>query len=559
MGINMKAKWWHDKIAYQIYPKSFCCSNGDGIGDIPGIISKLDYLKSLGIDVIWLSPVYRSPFMDEGYDISDYYDIDPVFGSMNDMRTLICEAKKRDMHILMDLVVNHCSDKHQWFQKALSDPTGEYADYFYIRKGKAGGPPSNLGTYFGGSAWERIGDSEYFYLHLFSKGQPDLNWENPRVRREIYDMVNFWLDMGLSGFRLDAIINIKKDTSFPDYPSARADGLASPTCALARDNGVLDLLDELSRKTFKKHDALAIAELFDYRKSDLARYIGDSGCFSTIFDFNEVCLGHTKNGWYDTVPITAKAYRDAMFKSHSLSDKIGFVANIIENHDEPRGVSRYIPAGCLNSASKKLLALILLTRRGLPFIYQGQEIGMENCPFLDISEFDDIATKNQYAIALGAGLTEREALEAVCKFSRDNSRTPFQWSDVENAGFTSGTPWLKVNPNYSKLNLKAQLNDDNSVFSFYKRLIALRKSEEYGQTLTFGELEPAYLDNDEIIAFYRRHNGKTLLSISNFSTRANELAISSSAARVVINNMGSLALSDDTLTLEPYQAVLLEL
>lgn len=555
----MKAKWWHGKIAYQIYPKSFCDSNGDGIGDIPGIISKLDYLKRLGIDVIWLSPVYRSPFMDEGYDISDYYDIDPAFGTMDDMRALLSEAKKRDMHILMDLVVNHCSDKHEWFQKALLDPTGEYGDYFYIRKGKAGGAPNNLSTYFGGSAWERIGESEYFYLHLFTKGQPDLNWENPRVRREIYDMVNFWLDMGLSGFRLDAIINIKKDTSFPDYPSSRADGLASPTNALARDNSVLSFLDELSRETFKKHDALAIAELFDYKQSDLARYIGDDGCFSTIFDFNEVCLGHTRNGWYDAVPISAEEYRDAIFKSHRLSDKIGFVANIIENHDEPRGVSRYIPADDLCDASKKLLALILLTRRGLPFIYQGQEIGMENCPFLDISEFDDIATKNQYLAALQAGLTEKEALEAVCKFSRDNSRTPFQWSDAKNAGFTAGTPWLKVNPNYSRLNLEAQLGDKSSVFSFYKRLIALRKSEEYGDILTFGELEPAYLENDEIIAFYRRNGGRTLLSISNFSARANELDIGSASARAVINNLDSLAHSGAKLTLEPYQAVLLEL
>lgn len=552
----MKRKWWHDKIAYQIYPKSFNDSNGDGIGDIQGIIEKLDYLKDLGIDIIWLSPIYSSPFIDEGYDISDYYNIDPSFGTMADMKRLLSEAKARDMHILMDLVVNHCSDKHEWFQKALSDPKGEYGDYFYIREGKAGRTPNNLRSYFGGSAWERIGDSELYYLHMFTKEQPDLNWENPRVRKEIYDMVNFWLELGLSGFRIDAIINIKKDTSFPDYPSDGDDGLASLSNIFINTHGPFEFLDELNRETFKKHDAFTIAELFDYKSADLERYIGENGCFSTIFDFNESGLGHTERGWFDTQPISAASYRNEIFKSHEMSDSIGFVANIIENHDEPRGVSRYLPDNC--DAAKKMLALIMLTRYGLPFIYQGQEIGMENCPFSSIDEFDDIATKGQYEAALLAGLSEREALSAVAKFSRDNARTPYQWSSAMNSGFTSGTPWMKLNPNYTRINLEAQLGDPSSVYTFYKRLIALRKSVKYKEALTFGKLEPAFLDNERIIAFYRLCCEKTLLSISNFSADECMVDIGSSSAKVIISNIDSLAYTGTTLTLEPYQALLLE-
>ncbi|MBZ4669351.1 MAG: alpha amylase, catalytic region [Defluviitaleaceae bacterium] len=356
----MKKQWWHDKVAYQIYPKSFKDTNGDGIGDMRGIINKLDYLKDLGIDIIWLSPVYCSPFVDQGYDISDYYNIDPRFGTMDDMDELLAEAKKRNMYIVMDLVVNHCSDQHEWFQKALKDPDGEYGQYFYIREGKGDQPPCNWRSYFGGSAWERIPGTNKYYLHLFAKEQPDLNWENEKVRQEIYKMVNWWLDKGLAGFRIDAIINIKKDLRFEDFPPDRDDGLCSPSKMLECADGIGTFLKELRDNTFRKYDAFTVAELFDYKEEELRNYIGEDGYFSTIFDFSTHLIGASEKGWFDRKPVTPNEYRDVIFRSKLKTENIGFLANIIENHDEPRGVSFYIPEGECNDKSKKCLLQFIL-------------------------------------------------------------------------------------------------------------------------------------------------------------------------------------------------------
>ena len=311
----MKKKWWHDKVAYQIYPKSFLDTNGDGIGDLGGIISKLDYLKELGIDIIWLSPIYKSPFVDQGYDISDYYAIAEEFGTMEQFEELLAEAKKRDMYIIMDLVINHCSDQHEWFQKALADPEGEYADYFYFRKGKNGNPPSNYRSYFGGSCWEPVPGTDLYYLHMFAKEQPDLNWENPVVRKKLYEMVNWWLEKGLAGFRIDAIINIKKDLTFSDLDPDGPDGLANCWRMVENVDGVGIFLEDLKKHTFQKYDAFTVGEVFNMKEGELADFIGENGHFSTIFDFSAHILSEGEHGWYDAPPVDFKEWRKAISDS----------------------------------------------------------------------------------------------------------------------------------------------------------------------------------------------------------------------------------------------------
>ena len=317
--MDMQKKWWHDKVAYQIYPKSFCDTNGDGIGDLRGIISKLDYLKELGVDIIWLSPIYKSPFVDQGYDISDYYAIAEEFGTMEEFDELLAEAKKRDMYLIMDLVVNHCSDKHEWFQKALADPDGPYADYFYFRKGKNGNPPSNYRSYFGGNCWEPVPGSDKYYFHMFAKEQPDLNWENPKLREEIYRMINWWLDKGLAGFRSDAIIHIKKDLAFPDMEPDGDDGLASCWRMVENVEGVDELLEDLKNHTFAKKDAFTVGEVFNIGVEDLPDFIGENGHFSTIFDFSAHMLSDGEHGWYDAPPISFDAWKKAITDSQMLS------------------------------------------------------------------------------------------------------------------------------------------------------------------------------------------------------------------------------------------------
>lgn len=555
----MKRKWWHEKVAYQIYPKSFYDTNGDGIGDLRGIIEKLDYLKELGIDIIWISPIYQSPFVDQGYDISDYYAIDPAFGTMEEMEELLAEAKKRDMYILMDLVVNHCSDKHEWFQKALQDPDGEYGQYFYIREGKDGKPPCNWRSYFGGSVWEQIPGTNKYYLHMFAKEQPDLNWENPVVREKIYEMMNWWLDKGLAGFRIDAIINIKKDLTFSDLPADREDGMAAGYKMLEKAKGVDVFLREMRDRTFRPHQAFSIGELFNFKEEELEKFVGDDGCFESIFDFSTTKIGEDERGWYAYQPVTADAYRDVFFDSKRKADGIGFLANIIENHDEPRGVSRYIKEGETSDAGKKMLATVMMMSYGLPFLYQGQEIGMTNMEFTDISQVDDISTRDEYKVALGAGLSEKEALKAVSRISRDNARTPVQWTGGKNAGFTTAdSTWLGVNPNYTEVNVEDEQNNPQSVYHYYKKLIALRKDPAYKETVVYGSFEPAMTGQSNLMAFYRRSGEKNLLVLANYQSSPRELILEDEIKRVVLNNLDGLQIKDGSLTLEGYQALVLE-
>lgn len=554
----MKKKWWHDKLAYQIYPKSFLDSNGDGIGDLRGIISKLDYLKDLGVDIIWLSPIYKSPFVDQGYDISDYYSIAEEFGTMEEFDELLAEAKKRNMYIIMDLVINHCSDKHEWFQKALADPDGEYADYFYFRKGKDGNPPSNYRSYFGGNCWEPVPGTDKYYFHMFAKEQPDLNWENPTLRKKLYDMINWWLEKGLAGFRIDAIINIKKDLDFPNLEPDGADGLAGCWRMVENVEGVGEYLEDLKKNTFEKYDAFTVAEVFNMHKDELSQFIGENGHFSTIFDFSAHALSDGAHGWYDAPDINFNDWRKTIINSQLQVQKCGIEANIIENHDEPRGVSRFLPEYARNPLGTKMLGTVSVLLRGIPFIYQGQEIGMQNAVWNDVKEYNDINTIDQYNLAISAGLSDKEALAVCSKMSRDNARTPVQWSDSDNAGFTTGTPWLKVNSNYKDINVQNQENDLDSVLNYYRKLVATRKSPEYKELFTYGVFEPAYEDTEYVMAYYRVSDNKRILVAANFGKDAKTIELKFPVKKVVLSNIGRKEINEVSLKLDSCEVIVIE-
>jgi oligo-1,6-glucosidase len=566
----MKKAWWHGAVAYQIYPKSFMDSNGDGIGDLRGIIGKLDYLQDLGVDILWLSPVYPSPLADEGYDISDYYGVDPRFGTLADMDELIAEAGKRGMKIVLDLVVNHCSDEHPWFRDVLENPDSKYREYFYIvdgqegRRDDGGGDmgmkPSGVGmpadsaagrsrpggasgadaggkrpvgqtggdwrltnwrSYFGGSVWEPLGDMGQWYLHSFHKKQPDLNWENPALREEVAKNVQWWLSRGVAGFRIDAIINIKKALPFKDYPADGPDGLCDLGQMLEDAHGIGDFLGELKGRAFAPHDAFTVGEVFNVSPSQMGEWIGEDGYFSSMFDFS----GHLYGGnatWHTKPHIGAEDYKDCVFAAQEAAGEECFLSNIIENHDEPRGVNYYLPeelmgAGCeLKTRGKKMLGGLYFLLRGIPFIYQGQELGMENTQLPTIDDVSDISSFHQYRSALAQGLGEEEAMRGVRRMSRDNARTPVQWEDAPHGGFTTGVPWMAANPNYKEINAAAQMDDGGSVRAFYKGLIALRKHPLYRDVLVYGRLEP-YLREQKDLFAYERVGGRRMLVAGNFS------------------------------------------
>ena len=553
----MEKDWWKGKVAYQIYPKSFKDSNGDGVGDLKGITEKLDYLQDLGIDILWLSPVYKSPFIDQGYDISDYYAIDPLFGTMEDMEELIAEGKKRGISIIMDLVVNHCSSHHEWFQKALADPDGPYADYFYFIESDK--EPNNWESYFGGSVWEPVPGTNKYYLHSFHKDQPDLNWQNPVLREEIYKMINWWLDKGIAGFRIDAIINIKKDLEWRSLPSDRDSGLVPVPESLVNAQPIEPFLQELKERTFAKYNAFTVGEVFNETDEELHFFIGKDGVFSSIFDFKQTMLGQEGKGWFDHSLPTADQLKESIFQAHERADSIGVLSTIIENHDEPRGVSHYIAEGPVNDTSKKALGTIQVLRKGIPFIYQGQEIGMENQVFESVEDFDDIATINGYHVAKEAGLSEEEALAAIAKYSRDNARTPMQWSAEPGLGFSDGTAWLiSPKPNVA-INVEDQEKDPNSILNYYRQLTALYRHPLYGNTVRFGDMIPAYRDRENIIAFERRGD-KRLLVISNFQNRQATLELPATIKTVILNNTAGLFQEgNQVLELTPYQTLVLEL
>ena len=540
----MQKKWWHGKVFYQIYPKSFKDSNGDGIGDIRGIIEKLDYIKALGVDLIWISPIYVSPFVDQGYDIADYQNIDPIFGSMQDFDELLEKAKALNLGIIMDLVINHCSSEHKWFKKALADPKSPERNYFYFRKGKEGHEPDNLRSYFGGSVWEKVrGEDDLYYLHYFAKEQPDLNWYNEDLRHKLFEMINWWLDKGIAGFRVDAIMNIVKDLNFPGLPKdSGSDGRCAVNQMTARlASKVGPFLQEMNEKTFKKHDAFSIGEAFSVNPQDLEKFIGDEGFFSSIFDFSTRELNESFPFCYQYRPISVKDFRESSFKAQLRANDIGFLAPIIENHDEPRGVSYFLPAMWQNSQGAKALGTVNLLLRGIPFIYQGQELGMTNTQFNSIYEFEDLNAQDQYKACLKQGLTPTQALAILNRESRDHARTPMLWDESTFAGFSNTTPWLKVHQDKEILCVKAQESDPNSTLNYYRKLTALKHDPAYQELLTYGLFKPLENPSDFTICFERVLDNKKIQVFTNFDTHSFEFTVNNKAQVLLSSGKGCLA------------------
>ena len=553
-------KWWENKTVYQIYPKSFLDTDDDGIGNLRGIIDRLDYLKSLNIDLLWISPCYASPMADEGYDISDYYQINPLFGNMEDFDELLSETKKRDIGILMDLVVNHCSDEHFWFKEAIKDPDGKYGKYFYIEDFDGVHYPNNLRSVFGGRAWEVLpGHPDKVYLHTFHKKQPDLNWENQEVRKEIFTMIKWWLDKGLAGFRVDAINHIKKDLPFRDYEPDQSDGLVAISTMLDHARGLDELLYELRDECFVPYDAFTVGEVFGITKEKLEKNIGKNGYFSTIFDFSASHYGRNYEDQTKTLKVlSGEDYKKAEFQAMEDAKDIGTLSLVIENHDQPRAASHFIRKEDINETSKKLLAGIYFFAKGIPFIYQGQEIGMENLIFESRDELLDIDAKNMYDTIIRNGYSIKEALDTVSALSRDNARTPVQWNDKPNAGFSTVTPWQRVNPNYININVEEQETRKDSLLNFYRSMTALRKDLEYNETFAIGSFEPYLPEQENLIAYYRRHNNKTLLILANAQKEERVVEIADGEYQVLLNNYEDAQFNSDGVLLKGYQFLVCE-
>ncbi|CAK19643.1 alpha-glucosidase [Listeria welshimeri] len=537
MKLTEAKEWWKESVVYQIYPRSFQDSNGDGIGDIRGIIERLPYLADLGINVVWLCPVYKSPMDDGGYDISDYYQIDPMFGTMDDMDELIEKAGELGIKILMDLVVNHTSDEHEWFQKALANPKSKYRDYYIFREGINGNPPNNWRSYFGGSAWEPVpSESNMFYLHAFSKKQPDLNWENIAVRNECIQMINWWLEKGLGGFRIDAILNLKKRIEYGVFPANGEDGLVFIGHWILNQPGIEEWLNEIDELTFKKHNAFTVAEA-DVPEERLSEYIGENGHFRMVFDFSYTDIDTPETGeWFKQSKWTVKELKDKIMINELITQRNGWGAKYLENHDQPRSINKYLPQEYQDDRSKKMLAVLFMMLHGTPFIYQGQEIGMSNIRMDSITDYNDIATHDQYRRALLSGMSPDEALEWMYRRSRDNSRTPMQWTNQKNAGFSNADEiWLKTNPNYHEINVEQEQMDETSVLNFYKKLIYLRSDfSKYKEVTIYGELVPVE-SSDTVIAYKRIIDDKELLIVVNFSDAEDQLFTEGCYEQIIAN------------------------
>lgn len=567
---NNTRKWWKEEIAYQIYPRSFYDSNNDGIGDINGIIEKLDYLKELGITLLWICPIFKSPMDDNGYDISDYYDINPEFGTKEDLDRLISEAEKLGIKIILDLVINHTSDEHEWFSKALKNPDSKYRDYYIFKRGKNGLPPTNWRSHFGGSVWEPVkGETdkegnEMYYLHLFSRKQPDLNWENPEVRKELYKMVNYWLEKGIAGFRVDAINSIKKDQRYIDLPVDGVDGLGFNIKYTLNQPGIEEFLDELADNTFRKYDCVTVAEtpLLEYER--FPAFIGENGFFSMTFDFNYADLDMIEDGvYFKRQDIETQILKKKIFKSQLVLKKYGWGAPFLENHDQPRSLDKFFGEKADENAAK-LLGNLFIFLQGTPFIYQGQELGMNNFQRKDVSDFDDIASKDQYKRALEEGLSEEEALYYVNRRSRDNSRTPFHWDSSSNGGFTGNDrTWIKMSGDHEKVNVELQQGDRNSVLNHYKKIIWLRQKSRYSECLIYGEFIPVELENDKIIGYLRKDDDYELLCLNNFSDEEETVSLkilgNKKIKDVIVNNYEELNIENEKIILKGHQSVLIEL
>lgn len=542
----MEQKWWHDSVVYQIYPRSFCDSNGDGIGDLNGIRSKLDYLSELGIDVIWLSPVYQSPMDDNGYDISDYQAIAPEFGTMEDMDALLAEARERGIRIVMDLVVNHTSDEHDWFQKACESKDSPYRDYYVWRDAQPdGSAPSDLGSIFGGSAWEWHEPTGQYYLHLFSKKQPDLNWENPKVHEEVHTMMNWWIDKGIGGFRLDVIDLIGKEID---------KGITG--------NGprLHPLLKQMNRATFGDKDLLTVGETWE-ATPDIAKLYSaeEREELSMVFQFEHITLTWRDGDKWQPEELDLKAFKQVLTKWQLELKETGWNSLFWNNHDLPRAVSKYGDDGQYRIKSAKMLATVLHCMKGTPYIYQGEEIGMTNVQFDRLEQYQDIESLNFYKVKTEAGVSHDEMMHALAENGRDNARTPMQWSAAPHAGFTTGQPWIEVNPNYIDVNTEQDMASNESVYHYYKELIALRKQNK---VIVYGEFTPVLEQHDKVFAYLRHDDSTRILVVANFSGESVTVDLSQFEGfdiETLVSNGDINTSKLSELDLQPYDAAVLKL
>jgi len=556
MILMTQKEWWREAAIYQIYPKSFQDSNGDGVGDLKGIIQRLDYIKELGIDAIWLCPIYCSPMKDNGYDISDYYHIDPSFGTDEDMEELISEAGKRDIKILMDLVANHTSDQHEWFKKAKEDPEGPYGKYYILKRGKEGKAPNNLRSYFGVPAWTPLGNEDWYYFNCFAKEQPDLNWNNEETRRAIYDIIEYWHKKGIAGFRIDAIGNVKKQFTKEFYEPDGEDGLCFLGEAVQNIPGLEIWLKEMDDAAFKPYNSMTVAEMAvpDER---LKEAIGEDGVFRMVFDFSytDIEVSETDE-WYRPKAWTLADLKEKVYHSQMITQEAGWGCVHLENHDRPRSINKFLGDENINYYSITMLAMMFLFLRGTPFIYQGQEIGMTNIRMDSIEDYDDLSTISQYQRALQNGIDETEAWEAIYKKSRDNSRTPMQWDGSKNAGFSAADKtWLKVNSNYVDINVEKSKMEEKSVFEFYKTLLKLRKEGTYKNVLVEGLFAPEETEDPFVMNYRRYTESEELIVYLNYQDKESDVAVPLGFSERVAGNYDKADIVDGKYRLRPYECI----
>ncbi|MEI4829033.1 alpha-glucosidase [Bacillus sp. FJAT-53711] len=551
----MEKQWWKESVVYQIYPRSFMDSNGDGVGDLRGIISKLDYLQELGIDVIWLSPVYESPNDDNGYDISNYRKIMDEFGTMNDWDQLLDEMHKRNMKLMMDLVVNHTSDEHNWFVESRKSKDNPYRDYYIWRKGKNGKEPNNWGAAFSGSAWQYDETTDEYYLHLFSKKQPDLNWDNEHVRKEIYEMMKFWLEKGIDGFRMDVINFISKVEGLPAV-NTEAEGYVSGHQYFMNGPNIHTYLHEMNQEVLSQYDIMTVGEMPGVTTEEAKLYTAeDRQELQMVFQFEHMDLDSGESGKWDVKPCSLVTLKENLTKWQKALEHTGWNSLYWNNHDQPRVVSRFGNDKTYRILSAKMLATVLHMMKGTPYIYQGEEIGMTNVRFTSIDEYRDIETLNMYREKVSErGENHEIVMQSIYAKGRDNARTPMQWEDSEHAGFTAGKPWIQVNPNYKEINAKQALHDPNSIFHYYKKLIALRKKYEI---IVYGTYDLILKDHPSIFAYVRTWKGEKLLVIANFTEDScvfelpEEIAYSN--LDLLIHNYAVQDESIENIILQPYE------
>jgi len=561
MKKNFEEKWWHKSVVYQIYPKSFNDTTGSGEGDIRGIIEKLDYLKELGVEVIWITPMYKSPQNDNGYDISDYYDIDPNYGTMADFEEMLMEAHKRDLKIVMDIVVNHSSTENEWFKKSESgDP--EYKDFYIWKDAVDGKEPTNWQSKFGGNAWQYSEKRGQYYLHLFDVTQADLNWENENVRKKVYEMIKFWLNKGVDGFRLDVINLISKDQRFPNDDGSDTRFVPDGRRFYTDGPRIHEFLKEMNREAFGGGELITVGEMSSTSLDNCIRYSNpDEKELSMAFSFHHLKVDYPNGEKWTKAPFDFVELKRIFSKWQiGMYEGNGWNATFWNNHDQPRALSRFGNDKEYHRESAKMLATVLHGLQGTPYIYQGEEFGMTNPYFDDISKYRDVESTNNYKILLNKGCSEEEAIEILMQKSRDNSRTPVQWNDSENAGFTTGTPWIGVPENYKKINAEVALKDKNSVFYHYKKLIDLRRNEELMIT---GRYEDIDLENKSVYAYKRVGENGELVVISNFYEPEVEFELEGNGvtglenAQVLLSNYETEPeIKDGKIILKPYESII---